>query len=319
MDKNIISIYKKDFDDVSKFLKRNFSSPTHWKEWNLVISKYFKTDFFYYVYIEGKNIRGVCPVHKIKKEHNYRLISGPREYLIPYGGWIFDNITEVIPNFVKLQKNECFEIFSLPLLKDFNVKYSNLRILKNFETALIDLTQSENDLWKMINQKRRNMIRKAMKNDVVVSMVKKDDLKEFYEFYTIANKEYSLKSIPINYFIDLVKNASDINIDIFVAKKDNQSLGYNVIVSDKNYSIYWLGIRSKNSVNNGFFDLLQWESIKKAKARNCSFYDLCYLEKDRLPNIYNFKKDYSQVKYDVLNVIDKSLLYRIINKIQKIL
>ncbi|MCX6165089.1 MAG: peptidoglycan bridge formation glycyltransferase FemA/FemB family protein [Ignavibacteriae bacterium] len=319
MSKKVKCVLKAEFVKVDDFLLNNFSSPTHWKEWNLIVSKHFNTEFFYYAYFEDDILTGVCPVHKLKRKYNFRLISGPKEFLIPYGGWIFNNTVEVKPNFIELQKNESLEIFSLPLINDFNAKYKDVNILKNYETAIIDLNQSEDDIWNGLNQKRRNMIRKAIKSDVTISLYSKENIMEFYDFYESANKQYYLQSLPVEYFTDLVKMTENINVDILVAKIGNESLGYNVIVSDKNYSIYWLGIRMKDSINNGFFDLLQWESIKKAKERYCRYYDFCYVEKDRLPNIYKFKTDYSKNKYGVLNIIEKSLVYSIINKIQKII
>lgn len=319
MKRSVVRIYEKDFDLIDEFLIKNFSSPTHWKEWNLIAGKYFNTEFFYFACFEDDSLIGICPVHKKKRKYNFRLISGPKEFLIPFGGWIFSKPVEVKRKFVELKKNESLEIFSLPLSKEFNAVYSNVKILRNYETRIIDLTKSLDDLWKDLNQKRRNMIRKASKNNVSVRLLPAGNLEMFYDFYVSANKEYELESLPVDYFADLSNVPGNIKTDFLVAEMNNKPLGYNVIVSDKNYSVYWLGLRMKNFPNNGFFDLLQWESIKKAKENNCKYYDLCYVEKQRLPNIYKFKTDYSQTKLDVLNILEKSLLYSIINKIQKIM
>jgi hypothetical protein len=318
MDRKIIRLYKNDFYKVDDFLSNNFSSPTHWKEWNLIVSKHFRTEFFYFVYYENGNIIGVCPVHRIKKKIKSRLISGPKEYLIPYGGWIFRNKTKVNSEFFKIKNNEILEIFSLPVLNEFNIEYEDLKISKYYETAIIDLKQSEDDIWKSLNQKRRNMVRKAIKNGVQICYLEKAKLTEFYDFYLKANNQYNLKNFSFGYFEDLVNTGNNINIDIIVAKKEENVFGYNIILSDKYYSIYWLGIRMKDTENNGFFDLLQWESIKKSKERNCKYYDLCYVEKECLPNIYKFKIGYSNNIYPIVNIVKKSILYRVINKVQKI-
>ncbi len=37
------------------FLRSNFSSPTHWPDWNLVVSRHFKTTFFIYVRMKATN------------------------------------------------------------------------------------------------------------------------------------------------------------------------------------------------------------------------------------------------------------------------
>ena len=318
MKSNLKEIHRDEFYLVDEFLLKNFSSPTHRKEWNLVISKYFNTEFFYFSYFRDDMILGICPIHSIKNKITNYLISGPKQYLIPYGGWIFGSKVAVNPDFFDLKKNETLEVFSLPVLNEFNAEYEGLNVLKNYETAIIDLEQSEDDIWNSLNQKRRNMVRKAVKNEVQISFLSEDKLPEFYEFYLKANKQYSLENLPFGYFEDLVKTKNNIDIDFLIAKKDECVFGYNVIVSDKNYSIYWLGIRLKETENNGSFDLLQWESIKKSKERNCKYYDLCYVEKERLPNIYKFKTDFSDKLYPILNFNKKSIVYRLINKARKI-
>ena len=73
MKRNVVKIYEKDFDVIDDFLIKNFSSPTHWKEWNLIARKYFNTEFFYFAYFEGDSLIGICPVHKKKRRYNYRL------------------------------------------------------------------------------------------------------------------------------------------------------------------------------------------------------------------------------------------------------
>lgn len=316
---NIKRIYESSFDMVEKFLMENFSSPAHWKEWNLVVSKYFNTEFFYYSVVEGDKLIGICPVHKIKKKLNYRLISGPKEYSIPYGGWIFENKTKVTPEFFKIKKNENLEVFSLPLLNEFNAEYADAKIIKEYETAVIDLKQSEKDIWNSLNQKRRNMVRKAQKNNIEILNIDEIGIDSFYEFYVLTNKQYGLTNLSKDFFIELFKSAKNIRFDILIAKYNSKIIGFVVLVSDKTYSIYWLGARLEEAPNNGFFDLLQWEMIKKAKSLGCKYYDLCYLEKDRLPNIYKFKSDYSNEKYKVLDVNYKSFIYSVINKFQKIM
>lgn len=35
------------FDLVENFLQNNFSLPTHWPEWNLLVSKIYGSNFYY--------------------------------------------------------------------------------------------------------------------------------------------------------------------------------------------------------------------------------------------------------------------------------
>ena len=318
MSLKIKCLYREDFKKVFNFLENNFSSPTHYKEWNMVVSKHFKTEFFYFGAFDGNELIGVCPLHRYKINSRMRVVSGPKEFLIPYGGWIFSKGETVKKTYFPIRKNESLEIFSLPLLNEFNTNYKGLKLLKNYETSIIDLEKNEDDIWNGLDQKRRNMIRKAIKNNVEISTLQNEDLKEFYYFYSSANDSYGLESMPFGYFRDLNNMAENINLDIITAKSEKKILGLNVIISNKDFSIYWLGVRKKETENNGFFDLLQWESIKKSKGRKCKYYDLCYVEKERLPNIYKFKTDYSNNFIPVYNLSKRSTFYKILNRVRKI-
>jgi hypothetical protein len=319
MNRKIIRLYKNDFDKIDNFLKNNFSSPTHWQDWNNVISKYYNTEFFYFVIINDNNIIGVCPVHRIKNGYNYRLISGPKEFYLPFGGWIFSKDYIFNKSVLDLKINENLEIFSLPIIKEFKAGYGQYKLLKLFKTAIINLEKSENDLWNSLPAQRRNKIRKAKKNNVEILGFEEVGIDKFYDFYVLTNKQYGLKNLSKDFFVDLFYNSKNININVLFSKYNSEINGAVVIVSDKNYSIYWLGARLENAINTGYFDLLQWEAINKAKSLGCKYYDLCYLEKARLQGIYKFKSDYSNDNHDVLNINYKSYIYKIFNKFQKIL
>ncbi|MBI5403573.1 MAG: peptidoglycan bridge formation glycyltransferase FemA/FemB family protein [Ignavibacteriae bacterium] len=316
--KKAIRLYEKEFYRAEEFLENNFSSPTHWTDWNILASRYFNTDFFYFAIEDDNEIIGICPVHSIKNKLNHRLVSGPKEFSIPYGGWIFSKLSRFEKSNLIMKENESFELFSLPLLNNFNVEYENYKLLKMYETAVIDLSRTEDDIWDSLPSQRRNKIRKAIKQNVKISDLSETGIDNFYDFYNLTNPAYGLKNLSKAFFEDLFSVQKNFKTDVLVASADSVLLGAVVIVSDKSYSIYWIGTRLESAPNNGYFDLLQWEAIKKAKQNGCSFYDLCYIEKDRLPNIYKFKTDYSRKVISVLNLIYKPLLFRAINKIQKL-
>ena len=90
-----------------------------------------------------------------------------------------------------------------------------------------------------------------------------------------------------------------------------------MIIYDKDYAIYWLGINCNNIPNNGQGEMLQWEAIKYAKSKGCKYYDLCFIEKEKLPHIYEFKKGFSKWEVEVPYIMQKPLAYRFINRIKK--
>jgi len=101
-------------------------------------------------------------------------------------------------------------------------------------------------------------------------------------------------------------------------KKQNETIANVVIVYDKDYSIYWLGNHADNAPNSGQGELLQWEVIKRMKEKGCSYYDLCYIEKKRLPHIYKFKSGFCKNEVSVPHIVYKSLPFNVSNKLYKI-
>jgi|WetSurMetagenome_2_1015567.scaffolds.fasta_scaffold153046_2 hypothetical protein len=318
MGRKIIRLYKNDFNKIVDFLSNNFSSPTHWPDWNKIISKNYNTEFFYLTLINNDRIIGICPVHRIKNKLSYRLISGPKIFGIPFGGWIFNENTNFDFNLLNFKKNESLEILSLPLLKEFNATYEGCKLLKLYQTAIINLENSEEEILDSFSTQKRYKIRKAIKNKVEIISINEIGFDKYYEFYKMTNVRYGLENLSKSYFLELMNNVRNIKAEFLVARKNSEILGHLILVSDKNYSIIWVGSRIEKGPNIGYFDLLHWELIKKAKSSGCKYYDACYLEKDRLPNIYKFKIGYSNNLYPVVNIVKKSIFYRFINKVQKI-
>lgn len=305
---------ERDFSKIEDFLQNTFSSPTHWPDWNLIISKYFNTDFFYFIAIDNGKIVGICPVHLEKKGilKNYR--SG-QFHFIPFGGWIFNRKVKLSSDFFPLESFSFFQSFSIPALEEFGTDYSNLPHNKK-KTLIVDLRKDLEQIWKGdIHSKRRNMIRKAEKKGVKINH--KSNYDSFYELYKEASIKSQLSIHPKQLFIDLFDNSQNINFDIITAELDGKALANVVISYDKDYSIYWLGNNADDVPNIGYGELLQWEAIKRMKSKDCSYYDLCYIEKDKLPHIYKFKSGFSKNEVDVTLTSNKSYSYKILNRVLK--
>jgi len=302
------------FDQVTNFLNNNFSSPTHWHEWNKIVSKYFNTDFFYWGYLKKSELIGVCPIHKTQNGILNNLYSG-QFHFIPYGGWIFKEKIKFDVKKIPLKFNQAFNSFVLPTVGEYNATYKQSD--NEFSTLIIDLEKSEDEIWMSdVNSKRRNMIRKAKKNGLSV-IINNKSIDNFYSFYNRANSKNKLESLPVDFFRELNDNKYNINVNYLWAMKGNDIFGITVVVNDKNYALYWLGIGVENTLNLGQGELLQWEAIKISKMNGCRYYDLCYIEKERLPNIYEFKKGFSNTEINVPLINKKTFSYKIINKISK--
>lgn len=302
-----------DFEKIEDYLKNNFSSPTHWPEWNLLVSKYYGSDFYYFIATDNDEIAGICPVHEEKNGLLRNLYSGQYHY-IPYGGWII-NKTNCNRNFnLPLKYNHSAGIFSLPFLKEFNNNI--ITASKTFYTLIVNLDDSlEHIMNDSISYRRRRGIKKALKNNIYVKYLD-NCTDEFYKIYLKFNKRKNLSSMPSEMFAEF-NDLKNIKVKYIWAYKNDTPLYILVIMYDKNYSFYWLGIDNFIELNIGQGELLHWEAIKYSKQIGCRYYDLCYVEKERLSNIYEFKKGFSNWEVEVPFIIKKPISYKILNKIKK--
>jgi sugar-specific transcriptional regulator TrmB len=307
-------------EQAELFLKNNFSAPTHWPDWNLLVKKFYKTKFNYLGYFENQELIGICPIHETKHKGFLKLKYSGQFHLIPNGGWIFSKMIKVDGEF--WTKNQGLlgqnTVFTLPVLKEFNANYENVESTQK-QTLVVDLKREEEDIWKTdVHSKRRNMIRKAEKEHISVDEVTdQKGLDDFYKLYYESSKKYTDHLLSKEFFEEMFFESKNINLHIFSAYQDGNQLANVAIVSDKNYSFYWLGNNNNEFRNLGQGDLLQWHTIQKMKQKGCSYYDLCYIEPEKLPAIYKFKKGFSKTEAIINLITIKTFPFKVLNKILK--
>lgn len=301
------------FKEVTEFLNNTFSSPSHYPEWNLIAAKYFKSEFCYLNAYEGKELKGICPVFRSQNNRLSYIKTGIREYTLPYGGWIFKEPTGLSLKNVPLSINEAFTGITLPSLTEFNVSYSD-NVNGKLETLIINLSRTEDDIWNnVIHSKRRNMIRKAEKSEVRI--YSNNNIDEFYEIYESSHLAYGLPVHSKEFYNEIFSIKENIKFDIFYASHENKLAGALVMVSSKDYAIYLYGLSSKDAGNFGQGELLQWTAIKAANEKGCKYYDLCYIEKDKLKHIADFKKAFGEKEIEVPVLAVRKKPFKIIKKI----
>ena len=204
-----------------------------------------------------------------------------------------------------------------PLLKNQVFSSGNLNIIKDRKTVCINLSETEAELWdKSYSSTNRNMIRKALKNNVEIAISSNpNDYKEFYKIYVKAMQD--LNTPPYFYFNE--KYVSDFktlipgNHKLILAKHNNEIIGGMILMIYKKYAHYHLSCRKKEygkfALNNLLLDFV----IKYAKSQGCEFFhlgggtsssekDSLFLFKANFSNNYNDffigKKVHNQHIYD---------------------
>ncbi|MGB9695790.1 MAG: GNAT family N-acetyltransferase [Ignavibacteria bacterium] len=303
------------FSIAEKFLSENFSAPSHYPEWNLIASKTVNSEFYYFLAYYKDKLVGLCPVHILRRKILSDFYTGITNALIPYGGWIFSEEATIDLSLLPRKLLQSFNGFTLPSLAEFKVFYTNTNRYLERETTIIDLRKSIDIIWNSeLDPKRAYKIRKAQRNEININCNNYFNLDEFYHIYKETYSQYNVTVLPKSYFEQLFSTRTYIKIKFLSAEKSGKLLSLLVVVYDKCYAIYLFGFTFERKLNLGQGEILQWEAIQTAKAEGCRYYDLLHTDKEKLPGIYKFKRDFSNKLYSFLCFSEKGYFYRAVRK-----
>jgi len=305
--------------EIGTLLDENYSGVFHEPDFHRIVEEIYNTEFSYnLVYNSRGRLIALCPLHAIRNGILSRTYSNPTIYEVPYGGWVY-NRNEVslleLFNQMKLFFNESLTYWSLPQVG--NNDYPQIKHKKQFQTSIIDLEVSEDTIWRSsINSKRRNMIRKAQRNNI---LIEKLDYKKFEVYYKLMKETYQyagLKIKPKEYYCKILETyVPNCRATIMLAKKDNAVISGLLLLRNKHICHYWLGATKKGTENLGQGELLQWKAIKWAKETGSRYYDLCVVEPERLSNIARFKLGFSKRIVPFYCISKRKIGYRIFTRI----
>lgn len=149
--------------------------------------------------------------------------------------------------------------------------WDKYKVIPNY-TYRIDLSNSIEAIKSNFDSKHRNVINKAIKEEITVTQdsMNKEDLYKFFKGSLVtagANVyEDELKNIFLNF-------SDPSNSFALIAKKGDTFFGAVFCVFDKTNCYYLLGGVNKNSGIQGINNLLIQKSIEKAKELGCKTFD----------------------------------------------
>lgn len=296
----------------------------HEIDFNRIASKHFKTELYYALCYIKTEVVAFTPLHFIKTTpltYCYSRII----YDVPYGGWVYNNEfikeDQLIKEFFKKQNKLSSYIYTSNILaktKEIEtfLKTGNLKSLK--ETLLVDLSKSQDEIWESFSSEKRNKIRKAAKFGISVETVNVENKEIILNMILDLHKKLNYNYLPIDFYSEIIDFYRESNkIKIFTAFQNNKPIAGVLLAGNKNIYHYWKGVSAHNVSNNGQGELLQWESIKFAKLKEAKFYDLCVIDKEKLPGIYRFKAGFSKELYCFVTINRTSTFFKIIKRVIK--
>ena len=156
-------------------------------------------------------------------------------------------------------------------------------------TFRIDLTKPSETLWKNLNKKTRNAVRKAMKKEVTMRDVRgEEELKAYYKLYLSTQKRHGSPPNSFKLFKKIYDAFSRKNkAKVLLAEHERKPIA-GIIAFCHNNIIYWWGNvtdsehRSLNPTN-----LLLWKIIEWGADNGYQVLDLGRTRKET--TIYRFK------------------------------
>lgn len=139
-----------------------------------------------------------------------------------------------------------------------------------YGTFVIDLTKSEEQLWKELHSNHRNKVRSAMKKGMTVTNGI-EYLDKAYELIRDTFKISKMGFMGYNEFKRLMLGLND-NVKIFVVKQNEQIHGCLVTPFSK-YSAYALHSGKIPAANTGAMNLIRWEAIRHFRELGVQRFD----------------------------------------------
>ncbi|MBP2639677.1 MAG: FemAB family protein [Firmicutes bacterium] len=175
----------------------------------------------------------------------------------------------------------------------FFLAYPKFSLRIPFGNYVINLTQSEEEIFGDFHTKHRNSVRKAEKSAVVIKYGHEKLLNDYMIIDNDTWRRSGAKGSHISYYRNIMKTLGE-NAVVFIAYKDDIPQGGAIFYYNKEMSYYMFGA-SKNQPESGSMNLLHWEAIKYMKSNGVKRYSFvgCRINEDedsKYHDIQRFKK-----------------------------
>ena len=167
---------------------------------------------------------------------------------------------------------------------------------KTERTFLLNLSQSLEELRKKLDQKWRNQLNRAEKNNLTI--VEGSGAAEYRVFRQIYEKMWSRKrfdtTVDVGEFGRICEDLPPgLKLKILICEHQGKPVSAIVCSVIGNTGIYLLGATHDEGLNAKGAYLLQWMMIKWLQENRFQFYDLGGIDPEQNPGVYHFKQGLS--------------------------
>lgn len=140
------------------------------------------------------------------------------------------------------------------------------------DTVILKMEDSLEKQEQKFNKKTRNLVRKSIKNGLIVKKISLDEVDLFYRFY-----KTTMERVGSNYLtsIDLFKKFTETdNVDFLGAYLKNKLVAGSIFLTCNDAMYYWWNSSSQEGRLFGANYILIFNAIKNAIKRNINFLDM---------------------------------------------
>ncbi|MEO5374957.1 MAG: GNAT family N-acetyltransferase [Alphaproteobacteria bacterium] len=175
-------------------------------------------------------------------------------------------------------------------------------------SALVDLTVSEADLRRGLHQKWRNVLNKAERSDLAVT-IGSDDA-SFAAFLEAYGRFLGERGFATGVTPDLLRRLQDLlpeerKLTVCLARRAGEVVGSVLIARYGATAEYLAGTLADEGRRGGAGQLLLWRAMMTARAAGCRAFDLGGMDEVRTPaGIYRFKAEVGGAPYRLADEIE---------------
>jgi len=162
-----------------------------------------------------------------------------------------------------------------------------------YETFLIDISKSEEELRAGLNGKWRTDLRRGERGEVTITRSSEpEDIRKLQPLLDqlSANKGFDVPQ-DANFFADIACNARDPeHFAIHLAWNEGRLVGAHVGAFSGDIAVYLIGATNDEGRDLRAAFLLQWAVIEYARERGQRWYDLGGADEVDNPHVFRFKK-----------------------------
>ena len=263
------------------------STFSHRWHWSSVLVNSFAVSPRYCLALHRSKIVGVLPSVLMKSLLFGRyLISLP---WLDYGGVLADS-TEIARSLISyaiaIAENEKCRFVELRAVRQVHPELLSKTQKYSF---LLDLTGTEEEVWKSIDSKAKNQVRKAIKSDLQVKFGKVELLNEFYKIFSRNMRDLGTPVWPKKLFSEQFKYFPE-DTEFAIVNLGEKPIAAGLIIHYKNYSTVPSASSYREYLKLCPNNILYWEIIKHCLARGSTVFD--FGRSSLNAGTYNFKKQW---------------------------